>query len=245
MRKALMILLAPAALASASAAAGVQYELTVTNSSRMPISPAVVYAIQGQQGTSEPGTIPSAGFVKLCQTGNPDGKAGELSGNRAVKFVSTTAGPILPGQSETVTVKVADPFRQSVHFEAMYGLSKATCSVIDIDSRTLYSLALGWDQEVIRDDHAIDAGAFTDPALPPKSSPDHASACATAPSAIQCLRDLSVPAAEPQVKFFRGYLPSLLQLLEDRYGAAQVQQLLLPTSAGAVRYRIRLKGSHR
>lgn len=226
MFKRLMILAlgATGTLAHASA----MYEITITNTSMMPISPGVIYIDQGQGGQSEAGQEPTPGFVTLCQTGNPSTKAVELKGK--VAYVAQTPGPVLPGKSITVEIPMPTSKTQSVHFEAMYGKSKDTCASISIPAHRL------GNGELIGRDEVVSTGAFTEPDVPAYAT----NVCDKAAAAVDCLRLLASPRIDGQISYFPGYLPSVLTYLEGKYGAGDVQTLLIPTS-GAVHYRLKMK----
>jgi hypothetical protein len=65
--------------------------------------------------------------------------------------------------------------------------------------------------------------------------------CALATSAVDCLRILAAhPSGHKQIGYFPGYLPSTLNYLENRYGAMEIQTILL-SPVGSVHYRLELK----
>ena len=199
------------------ASASTHYELTLTNGSQMPISGGVVYAIEGQSGMSEIGGIPSPGLIKLCQTGDPSTKFAEIQANKNVSWVAKTPGPILPGQTIKVEVDVDRPQDQSVHFEAMYGESKELCASVRVESQSLRSLAIHDKNEVINTDHVISAGAATEPILP--SGAALTNVCQNSAMAVDCLRALTtIRESGSQIHSFAGYLPSVLNYLETKYG---------------------------
>jgi hypothetical protein len=221
------------------ALAGQRYELTLTNGSQMPISAGVVYAINGQNGISEIGGVPSPGLIRLCQMGDPSIKFTEVQADKNVSWVAKTPGPILPGQTVTVEVDVDHPHDQSVHFEAMYGKSKEVCASIRVGSQSLRSLAAHSEDEVIDTDHVISAGAATEPMIP--SGAALTSVCQNATTAIDCLRALTTNrTGGMQIHSFAGYLPSVLDFLESKYGGNDVLTLFVPHS-GAVNYSIKRK----
>jgi hypothetical protein len=223
-------------LAAASAHAGQMFELTLTNTSSMPVSGGVVYIISGQGGASEVGQAPSPGFVTLCQTGNSTTKFNELKANSQVSFVMQTPGPVLPGKSVTVQVPYPAAYSDSLHFEAMYGESKEACASISLPSTAFEKVdSMG---EVIGKDDVIVAGAATQPAVPLMSSTAYQHICDGAAAAVNCLRLLSSAKTGPQIGYFPGYLPSVLSYLEGKYNAVDVQTLLIPTS-GAVHYSLK------
>lgn len=216
----------------AQAQAAVKYELTLTNGSQMPVSPAAVYVIDGQYAAAAVGQMATAGFVQLCQTGSPAGRIPELAGNSAVTFSDQTMGPIMPGESRSIEVEVKDPARQSVHFEAMYGKTKDLCAVGGINGHSLVALQQHATDRFIGKDDVLATGTFTDPAATHYS-------CTMAADAVSCLRELSSPTMGT-IRFFASYLPSVLNLIEQKYGAAETQSLVIPNS-GAVRFSLVLK----
>lgn len=224
------IILVAAAFCSNAFAA--KYELTITNGGPMPISPAAVYVIKGQAAAVAPGQMASQGFVQLCQTGNGDARVPELKACPDVTFVTRTNGPVMPGESTTVEVEVQDPATQSVHFEAMYGKTKDLCSVGSVSGHSLIALQQHVVSEFIGKDDVLATGAFENPRM-------KYGACAMTPNAVSCLRELS-STAQGRVGFFSGYLPSVVNFLESKYGAAEVQSLVIPTS-GAAQFSLRLK----
>jgi hypothetical protein len=220
--------------------AGTKYELTITNGSQMPISPAAIYVKNGGEPFAAIGSAPSAGLIQLCQTGNPVTRVQELKANSNVKFVTETNGPILPGETKTVEVDVANPAAQSIHFETMYGKSKDACGVGTVNSHSLVALKQHATSEVLLKDNAVLTGAFTEPTLPAGMTYLEESVCSNAANAIACLRELSNPVAgSAKVRFFSGYLPSLVSALETKFGAADVQTLLFPAS-GAIQIKLKL-----
>lgn len=230
------LLLATTAAAVLPASAGVKYEITLTNGGSMPVSPAVVYAGAPVPNTA-PGQNPTAGFIRLCQTGNPADRAQEIS-NEGASHVVQTPGPILPGQSQTVEVEVKDPTKQSIHFEAMYGKSKDACASVTVGSHALVALKQHVAPEVLTRDSVLVTGAFTVPSLPAAGA---AYACTSAADAVTCLRELSSQAmAVGKIRYFAGYLPSVVEFLEQKYGAAETDTLLIP-NAGALQVRVKLK----
>jgi hypothetical protein len=205
--------------------------LKITNGGAMPISPGVVYTKADQARLTEIGEPATAGFVKLCQTGNPSDRLAEVKSAQEVVTAISTPGPILPGKSVEVAVPLEGA--ASLQFEAMYGKSKDSCALISVNAETLTAsqseglIASGSDE-------VVSTGAFADPALP-----NHlGAACKDSMAAVDCLRNLSMPSQMGVgVHYFHGYLPSVVSFLEAHYGASQAQELLIPAS-GAVRYQI-------
>ncbi len=236
-----------ALLSVAAQAHAAKYDLTVTNGSGMPISPAVIYIENGQQPKAQVGESPTAGFIQLCTTGHPETRASEIMNHSDVTFVTHTSAPILPGEHSTVEVELQNPARQSVHFEAMYGKTKDACSVGEIKSRDLVALSTHELDEISMHDQVLQTGAFSNP-IEPNVTPTPAcvlagggcsNACADASNAVSCLRELSMPLrGAAHIRFFAPYLPSVVDFLEAKYGASDTQSLLIPSS-GAVQIQIR------
>lgn len=224
-------------LVGSFAQAGQMFDLTVTNSSSMPISGGVVYVTDRQGGTSEVGQVASPGFVTLCQTGNSTPKFNELKSNSMIRFVAQTPGPILPGMSATFEVPMPAK-TESLHFEAMYGKSKEACTSVSLPARAFHSAISSG--EVIGRDEVVVAGASTQPEVPAMNSSAYQHICDGAQSAVDCLRLLSTPSSGGVIGYFPGYLPSILNYLEEKFGPADVQTLLIPT-AGAVHYGLKMK----
>jgi hypothetical protein len=229
------LLILGASAAQASPASG-KYVLTITNGGSMPISPGVLYAVTGQASTNEVGQEPTAGLVQLCQTGNPMTKVAELKSDSKVKSLVQTGGPILPGQTISFEITMKNPNIESLHFVAMYGKTKEVCSTIDVQSHTLRTIYPNYDQ-LRGTDRVISAGQFTEPVV----NTDSDDVCANVPNAISCLRALSRERTDKkQIHYFAGYLPSLLNFLEGKYGADETLSLLVPTS-GAVSFSLSRK----
>lgn len=202
----------------------------------MPISPGVIYAVEGQKPATNIGMEPTAGLVQLCQTGNPATKFSELKSNPKVKSVAQVTGPILPGKSVSVEISFETLGQESLHYVAMYGKSKEVCASIDVTADQVRLLYKGYS-EVLGRDSVISAGAFTEPSV----VADADAICASAGSAIGCLRALSTERKEKkQVHFFGGYLPSLLSFIEGKFGSEETLSLIIPTS-GALSYSLNLK----
>lgn len=218
-----------------------KYVLTLTNGGSMPISPAAVYAKIGQLGNANVGDVPTPGFIQLCQTGNPATRVKELANDTNVKFVTQTMGPVLPGSSQSIEIEVENPLHQSIQIEAMYGKTKDICSVGSIGSHSLYALKQHVTPEFVSKDNVVQTGAFLDPVLPEGHPYSDMSICENSMTGVSCLRELALPNNGIQrIRFFSSYLPSLLSLLEMKYGAADVQTLVLPSS-GAVQIQLKLK----
>jgi hypothetical protein len=226
---------------SANAQNANKYELTITNGADTPISPGVFYAKNGASPAAQVGEAPTVGFIQLCQTGNPATRLTELKADSAVQFADQTTAPILPGESRSVEVEVMNPQTQSIHLEVMYGKSKNVCGVASVNSHSLVALKEHVTQEYLGKDNTLLTGAFLDPALPTGSNYQDTNLCPDAVNAIACLRQLSVPNPESaKIRNFAGYFPSLLMALEVKFGAADLQTLLIPTS-GAVQIKLKLK----
>ncbi len=226
------------ALSATAAQASATFQVTLTNGSSMPLSPAALYVRDGGAADQQPGVAPTRGFIQLCQTGNPMERVNELRMNRSVHAVAQTMGLLMPGESRTVEIEVADPSKQSIHFETMYGKTKDVCAVGSAGSHALYALKSHVSDEYVGRDDALLTGAFLDPVLPAA----HANyTCAQAASAIDCVRELSAASSfMAKIRFFSGYLPSVVSFLEQKYGAADTLSLLFP-AGGAVRFTVKLK----
>lgn len=226
----------------AHAQAIVKYELTISNGSQMPISPAVIYVKEGGQSAAPVGSVPSPSFVQLCQTGDTMQRLRQLNSDASVKYVTATTAPILPGESRSIEVQVKNPQQQSIHFETMYGKTKDTCGVVSLNSHSLVALKSHVTSEVIQKDNTLLTGAFLEPVLPEEVVyPDVDELCESAMNAVSCLRELSLPkSGQASIRFFSGYLPSVISALEMKYGAADVQTLLFPAS-GAIQAKLKLK----
>ncbi len=176
-----------------------RYQIKVTNGSEMPISPVALYVSDNESTSSTLGMPASAGFIKLCQTGNPDLRIQELNAEPKVRATYHTNGLLLPGMSETIEVEVRDPRSQKIHFEGMYGKSKDVCATFTVQSSVLMEIATGRNKDAIGQDRVVATGAFSDPAL--LAGTDEATACAHQASAVDCLRSLTV--AIPKARFRR------------------------------------------
>jgi hypothetical protein len=209
------------------------YELTITNGSNMPVSPGALYSIDGQDGVTDVGSMASAGLIKLCTMGDPSVLLNELSANANVRAAQRSGGNVLPGQSTSVQVVVHDRSQASIHFVAMYGKSKDACAAIDLGSADLRDSSSG--RTIKGTDRAISTGAFSAPSLPANVD---ASVCQGAADAISCLRTLSSPKSQASsIGYFRGYLPSVMNFLESRYGADDTQTLML--NGGSVSFSLK------
>lgn len=226
---------------SLAASAASTYVLTITNGGPMPISPAVIYARNGQLPKAQIGDVSTPGFVQLCQTGNPELRKTELTSAEDVTFATQTTAPILPGESRAIEVQVENPQTQSVHFEAMYGKTKDLCSIGSVGGHGLVALKQHVTNEVVTKDDVVGSGAFLDPALGEGQNYLDPSVCEGQTNAVSCLRSLALanPGAA-RIRFFASYLSSVEMLLENRYGAAETQSLILPSS-GAVKIQLKLK----
>lgn len=246
MKKILMIqalvLLAFANAATAATAQTVtRYVLTITNGSSMPISPAAVFTKPGSDASAAIGARATTGLIALCQTGNPAQRITELRADSSIKNAVQTMGPVLPGASLSIEIDVNTIQQQSIQFEAMYGKTKDACAVTSFSSHSLVALKQHSTSEVIQKDNAILTGAFTEPVMPQGMTYLDGAFCASSKDAVSCLRELSLTQPTPgKIKFFAGYLPSLVTALELKYGVADVQTLLFPSS-GAVQFKLQLK----
>lgn len=237
----LTLAIVAASQAQAAMSNPVTYLLTITNGGNMPVSPIAIYTENGQMNPIRAGEQPTPGFIQLCQTGNPSTRIQELGLDMGVTFKTQTMGLLMPGQSTTVEVKVNEPLKQTIHFETMYGKTKDICAVAQIGSHSLYALQQHATGEVSGKDNVLQTGAFLDPAIPAGKTYLDMSMCENEADAVSCLRSLSAAnMGMPIVRFFSSYLSSVQMLLETKYGAAETQSLLIPSS-GAVQYRLKLK----
>lgn len=215
------------------------YLLKLTNGGAMPLSPAAIYVKDGQIGNSQVGESPTAGFIQLCQSGNPALRVQELRADAKVKFVTQTTAPVLPGESRIIEISVMKPGHQSLHFETMYGKTKDICAVGAVGNRDLLALEKHLTMVVAGKDAVVQTGAFLDPAIPMGQS--DANTCSGASDAIACLRELALPnGGMAKIRFFSSYLPSLINFLEVKFGTADTQTLIIPSS-GAVHFQLKLK----
>lgn len=227
------------ALTTATAQASTKYILTITNGGGMPLSPAVIYVKKGQSGNTQIGQEPSPGFVKLCQTGMAMMRTQELKNESSTTFMAETNGLIQPGESRMVELEVLEPLEQSIQFETMYGKTKDTCAIGMFGSHSLYALKQHVTSDIYGKDQAVQTGVYLNPMTANDSM--STSICSAASDAVSCLRELSLPnKANAKVQFSSPYLPSVLNFLETKYGAAEVQSLLIPSS-GAVQLHLKLK----
>lgn len=224
------------ALAAQNALAA-RYQVRVTNGGEMPISPVAVYVTGSETTSSALGMPASPGFVKLCQTGNPDLRLQELDADPAVRSTYRTTALLMPGMSEMVEVEVRDPRSQKIHFEGMYGKSKDACATFTVQSAALVDLASGRNMDATGQDRVVSTGAFPDPALP--AGTDATNACAAFSTAVDCLRSLAAAKPQPSmVRAFPGYLPSVVSALEHSFGASEAQSLVIP-AGGALSYQVK------
>jgi len=219
--------------------AATTYLLTFTNGSKTPLSPSAIYVTEGQTGRAQLGQAPSPAFVQLCQMGNAAARANELRADSRVKFVTSTMGMLMPGQSQTVEVEVADPAQQSIQFESMYGKTKDVCATAGFNSHSLQALRQHVTTSAVLKDNAVQTGAFADPAIPAGGSYLDTNICNGLADATACLRSLSLP-TQGTIRSFTPYLPTVLMLLEAKYGANDLQTLIIP-DAGAVQLELKLK----
>lgn len=226
---------------SAHAQTSAKYELTLTNGSSMPFSPPVIYSKNGAESAAQIGQLASAGFVQICQSGNSTTRIAELRSKDDVRFVNTMPNMIMPGESKTIEVEIANPQKESLHVESMYGKTKDVCALISVNSHSLVALQQHISSEVVVRDTPLLTGAFTDPSLPTGMTNSDANFCKNASSAVACIRELSVDKPDKtSIRFFSGYLPSFTTALEMKYGATEAQSLQIP-SAGVLQLKLKLK----
>ncbi len=104
---------------------------------------------------------------------------------------------------------------------------KGVGAVASINSNSLADLANEVTSAVVVRDNAIVTGACTEPSIPKGLSYLDPLVCDGAPDAISCLRLLSVPATPlSKIRFFSGYLPSVVSALEMKYGSSWSKTIL-------------------
>jgi hypothetical protein len=234
LKQGLRVVLMMALPIAAEATASTSYNLELVNAGAMPLSPAVVYISNSALPEESLGSPATPGLIALCQTGNAQARADELSQRKGIQVVQVVGGPILPGQRRSLEVSVKSPNKQTVHIESMYGRSKDVCAVASINSHYLVALKKHLTLEVVDRDNVIQTGAFDDPKISHKSESEVAlELCKDKSSAVACLRELSVPSMSPGgVRVFNSYLPSVISFLESHYGASEVLGLGIPQSGG-------------
>lgn len=223
-------------LACAATSQAAVYKVTFTNGGNMPISPGVLYTSTNADADARVGVPSTAGFTKLCQTGMNTDRATELKATAAVKSVVMTDGPVFPGESRTFEITVDEKNIQGVHFETMYGKTKDVCGLITINRHALVSVKQHVVSSVTGNDRVVLSGSFTEPVVTANAE----ALCTDAMSGVDCLRALSSAQVGQKIRSFSGYLPSVLNYLEVRYGAEDALSLLVPT-AGAIQYKVELK----
>lgn len=190
-------------------------QMTITNGSEMPISPGAVYVTNNQSSVTEIGGSASPGFVTLCTTGNPSNMVGELSTNPSVEWSNTATNVLVyPGQSSTFQIKVSSPQTSSVHFVAMYGMTKDTCAAIDISNAQLSLLTAQTNSQINGIDRAVSTGMYSNAAVVSSSS-------CTSGTVVDCLRSLSTSTPSGTIRFFSPYLSTVTGFLETAFPAAR------------------------
>lgn len=224
-----------------TAHAATTYQLIVTNGSNMPLSPSAIYVRTGAQSLAPVGATPKPGFTALCQMGDAGARVLEVENDSSVTFATKTNSMIQPGMSAMIEIVVKDPSTQSLHFETMYGKTKDTCGTLNVSSHQLLALKQHATPAYDLRDEAIVSGAFTDPMLPAGESYMDTEVCEDHASATDCLRALAQPStAISTIRFAPPYLPSVLNLLEMKYGPQETSALNFPQS-GAIRFNLKLK----
>ncbi len=212
------------------------YKITITNGSAMGLSPGVLYSSANAEADSHLGAVTTAPFVKLCETGATADRAAELRKKMSTVTVMETGG-IAAGESKTFEVQVDGKNVNGIHFETMYGKTKDLCGVFSVNRHSLTALSSHIVSQVAGKDQVVLSGGFTEPTLTPYSEAH----CESATKAVDCLRAMAAPIMGMNtVRSFNGYLPSVIQFLEDHYGSAEALTLLVPT-AGAIRFKAELK----
>lgn len=220
------------ALAATSMAQATTFKVTITNGSGMGLSPGVLYTTTTPGTDREIGALASEGFKGICNGGNAPARSVELSKDMKTRTNLVTEG-IAPGETKVFMVKVKSPYRETLHFETMYGRSKDICGVFDVSALKLRSAQRDRHLVLNGRDDVVRTGAYAVPKLPL----DTGDICREG-SATACLRSFS-PELTPAggVAFFRPYLPSVLGFLTERFGADEVDSLLIPTG-GAIHFTI-------
>lgn len=84
-----------------------RYEVTITNVTRGQVfSPAVIASHDANVSLFELGAPASAELAQLAEEGDPSLLAALLQNDPGSRFVASTGGPLMPGQSVTVTILV-------------------------------------------------------------------------------------------------------------------------------------------
>lgn len=226
-------------LISGFANANQKFHLNITNGGAMPISPPIVYTSQETEPKARISGTPTTGFIKICQSGDATDRLAELKADKSVKsVVQIGGGPIFPGESRDLIVEVTGQDVQGIHVESMYGKTKDTCAVASFNRHQLYALTQKVVSETLVQDRVVVTGAFSDPTVDPEYLNENT--CESAKNAVECLRELSMSVtSSKKIRYANGYLPSVLKFLEEKFGAADVQTLLIP-AAGALRLSLQL-----
>lgn len=206
-------------------------QITLTNGGAMPLSGGLIYITSNHKPQIAVGSTPTPGFVRLCQTGDPSTRANELKANPATMAV-IPVGHIMPGESVVVNLPADLMASQAVHYESMYAKTKDTCSTFTVTGDELLAVSHGAEKDFHSNEKVLASGAFLDPAGSQGAS------CSGAAAAVDCLRLFTAINSAPRVRYFPGYIPSVLNFLEVKYGATETQALILPT-AGAVNFTVR------
>jgi len=209
-----------------------QFEITLTNGGAMPASRPIVWIARDRAGVPETGSDSTLGHRNVCESGNSDVLAEELRSNRRVRWVHQEPEPILPGQSITIRIPRVRMDVESVYIDFMYGRSRNVCGgIFDLNLKQ----ANFFGNPILGRDTVFQSGGYelANSSLNPK--------CAGAENAVSCLRSMSAVAEGDnanQISLFTGYLPSVLNSIENVFGASATQGLQIPTS-GAIQYKVK------
>lgn len=194
------------------------YKLTLINGGVMPLSPPLVYS-NSYPSYPEIGQEASEGLVQLCQTGDNSKRKEELGRENGVDVLAQGDKVLLPGQSITFEFHTK---HKNIYVETMYGKTKDLCGVVSF--KNLKNLKLFQYSRISANDRVIRTGKFSAPYLMKNEV-----RCNDESSAVSCLRSLSADSSGT-IQYFSGYLPSILNFLELKYGGEEVLSLQVPTA---------------
>lgn len=200
-----------------------QSRIVLKNGGPTALSPGVIYVTSTHQPLAEVGARPTAGFVGLCQHGRTAPRIAEINQHENKVMVLPATSAIMPGASLEVTLPMELTANQAVHYESMYVDTKDVCSVVTVTGEQIMAMTAGSQKDFHNEEKVLLSGAFKDPVVTMNTR------CDQAAKSIDCLRMLTAENPAPKIRYFPGYLPSVLHFLESKYGAAGTQPLLLPT----------------